>query len=86
MIIFTFILLVLLADWWIEIRAPSGEVLKVATDATFQGGRIKSLNEVICFISFYFKLIITITKQLFPSEGCGVRVSNINKKDEGEWR
>ena len=53
--IFTFLLLVLFADWGINIRAPTGEVLKISKDATFQGGRILSNNKVIflfvCFLN-----------------------------------
>ena len=32
------------------IRSPLGEVFKISKDATFQGGRIKSLNEVILIV------------------------------------
>ena len=49
---FTFIP-VLFPDWWIAIRAPTGEVLKISEDATFQNGRIKSSNVVISFICFF---------------------------------
>ena len=48
----------LFADWGINIRAPTGEVLKISKYATFQGGRIQSLNKVICFICLFFKLNI----------------------------
>ena len=48
----------LFADWGINIRAPTGEVLKISKDATFQGGRIQSNNKVICFICLFFKLNI----------------------------
>ena len=41
------------AYWWISIRAPTGEVLKISEDATFQNGRIKSSNVGICFICFF---------------------------------
>ena len=45
----------LFADWGINIRAPTGEVLKISKDATFQGGRILSNNKVIflfvCFLN-----------------------------------
>ena len=39
-------LLVFSADWLLDLRSPTGEVLNIAIDATFQGGRIRSLNEV----------------------------------------
>ena len=33
------------------IRSPTGEIFKISTDATFQDGRIESVNEVIIFLS-----------------------------------
>ena len=58
--------------------------MNIAIDATFQGGRIRSLNEV----KFVFiKLNIDDSKtQVFPSQGCSIEISNLNKDDEGEWR
>ena len=55
----------LFADWGINIRAPTGEVLKISKDATFQGGRIQSNNKVICFICLFFKLDINNHETVF---------------------
>ena len=76
----------LFADWRLYIRAPTGEVFEISKDATFQGGRIKSSNKVISFICYFMKLNINILKQIFPSQGCEIEISNLNRKDEGEWR
>ena len=78
----------------LDVRSPTGEVFKISKDATFQGGRIKSLDNVICsfllkpkycqFWSRYFQVEAaalkypTLTKMTLESGGEHTDINILN--------
>ena len=74
------------ADWLLDLRTPTGEVLEISKDATFQRGRIRSLNEVKFVFIFIEGNINKFKTQVFPHHGCSIEITNLDKVDGGEWR